>query len=283
MTRTLRLAGDRTIQTDLPAFIMGIVNVTPDSFWDQSRAQNTEAGLARALELVAAGADIIDIGGESTRPGSSYVDADEEIRRVIPLVRAIRKESGIPVSVDTRKATVMEAALDAGADICNDISALGDDPAMAPLAARAEIPVILMHMQGTPESMQDAPRYADVVGEVADWLCTRAQAARAAGIAADRIIFDPGIGFGKTYEHNCALISGLAEIAGRGYPVLMALSRKSCIGQMTGRPTGDRLAGTLAANLVSVLNGATMLRVHDVAETRDSLAVLRETHARGIH
>ena len=283
MSRAFQLSGGREISTRLPAFIMGILNATPDSFWEESRAPSIDSGVARALELASSGADIIDIGGESTRPGSRYVSAEEEISRVVPLIRAIRAVSAIPISVDTRKASVMEAAIAAGADICNDISALTDDPELAPLVARADIPVILMHKRGTPESMQNDPRYGNVVAEVSSYLCARAEAAEAAGIARERIILDPGIGFGKTLEHNCALIAALAEIAARGYPVLMALSRKSCIGAMTGRETGDRLAGTLAANLIAVQNGASFVRVHDVAETRDTLSVLQEIHTRGIH
>lgn len=283
MSRRLRLDASRELSTDLPAFIMGILNATPDSFWEKSRTGDLSSGLELALSLEAAGADILDIGGESTRPGSSYIDASDEIARIVPLIRAIRQHSRIPISVDTRKAAVMKAALDAGADICNDISALEDDPELAPLLAEVGIPVILMHKQGIPESMQDDPRYGNVVSEVAAYLTARASFAEAAGIARDCIILDPGIGFGKRYGDNCALLAGLAEITARGYPVLVALSRKSCIGLMTGRETGDRLPGTLAANLIAVQNGAAIVRVHDVAETHDILSVLQEITTRGIH
>ena len=282
MSLSLRLAS-REISTGLPSFIMGIVNATPDSFFESSRAPTLAEGVQRALALEAEGADIIDIGGESTRPGSSYVGVDEEIARVVPLVREIRKFSSVPISIDTRKSAVMRAALDAGADICNDISALEDDTDLAPLVRDARIPVILMHKKGNPETMQANPSYRDAVREVAEYLCARASVAEASGIARGKIILDPGIGFGKRYEDNCALIAGLAEIVARGYPVLMALSRKSCIGAMTGRDTGDRLAGTLAANLIAVMNGATFLRVHDVKETRDMLSVQQEITLRGIH
>jgi len=271
------------MRTDLGAFIMGILNATPDSFWEKSRSLSVSDGLERALALVSEGADIIDIGGESTRPGSAYVSAEEEISRVIPLVRAIRKECDIPISVDTRKASVMREAIDAGADICNDISALSDDDALVDLVARSGVPVILMHKRGVPLSMQDTPEYADPVREIAQYLFSRARFAEERGIARERIILDPGIGFGKRYEDNCAIIGTLAEIVRGGYPVLMALSRKSCIGTMTGRETADRLAGTLAANLVAVQQGASMLRVHDVRETRDMLSVLQEIKVRGIH
>jgi dihydropteroate synthase len=278
--RSLPLA-KRTISTDLPAFIMGIVNATDDSFWEGSRASTLEAGVDLALLLVASGADIIDIGGESSRPGAEYVGEAEEISRVVPLVREIRKRTDTPISIDTRKASVMRAALDEGADICNDISALEDDPDLASLIGKSGIPVVLMHKKGNPLMMQDNPNYEDVVGEVASYLFSRAEFAIKAGIAREKIILDPGIGFGKRYGDNCALITDLAEIVRGGYPVLMGHSRKSFIGTMTGRPTGDRLAGTLAAGLVSVMNGAMILRVHDVAATHDSLSVLREIHVRG--
>lgn len=283
MSVLLKLAGNRKIETDLPAMIMGILNATPDSFWENSRAQSVAQGLEKALAMEKDGADIIDIGGESSRPGSLYIDADEEISRVVPLIREIRKCSSIPLSVDTRKAVVLKAAIEAGADMCNDISALEDDGDMATLVANLGIPVVLMHKKGVPETMQKDPHYADVVREVADYLLERARYAEGMGIDREKIIIDPGVGFGKTYVDNCALISGLAEIVSLGYPVLMALSRKSCIGKMTGRETSEGLYGTLAANLVSVQNGARILRVHDVGPTRDFLAVLREIHTRGIH
>ncbi len=283
MTGILHLAGKGFIRTELPAFIMGIVNATPDSFWEKSRSGSTTQGIENALSLEEDGADIIDIGGESSRPGSLYIDASEEIDRVVPIIEGIRKHSTIPISVDTRKSAVMKAALEAGADICNDISALEDDPALVLLAVERDIPVILMHKQGIPLTMQENPHYTDVVRNVADYLFARALFAGKSGIKKEKIILDPGIGFGKQYADNCALIAGLAEIAGHGYPVLVALSRKSFIGVMTGRETADRLSGTLAANLVSVQNGASILRVHDVRETHDILSVLQEIQARGIH
>lgn len=282
----LELSDGRKIESELPALIMGILNATPDSFWEGSRALDASAperGVERALALRAEGADVIDIGGESTRPGSAYVGEEEELARVIPLIKAIRKRSDVPISIDTRKARVLEAALGEGADILNDVSALADDPAMAPLAARARIQVILMHRRGTPDSMQKDPSYGNTVREVTEELMARARYAEEKGIARERIILDPGIGFGKRHADNVALIAGLAEIARAGYPVLMALSRKSCIGEMTGRETRDRLPGTLAANLLAVQRGAFMLRVHDVGETRDMLRVLKEIETCGIH
>ncbi len=277
MSRILPLAGGRVLSTDLPAFVMGILNITGASFWEGSRVPSAGEAVERALRMADAGADIIDIGGESTRPGAQYVSPEEELDRIIPVITRLRKESSIPVSVDTRKEAVLRTALDAGADILNDISALEDDPAMAGTAAAADIPVILMHKQGTPGTMQVMPQYRDVLSEVKEYLFSRARFAENAGIARDKIILDPGIGFGKDRRHNLALITGLAEIASGGYPVLMALSRKRVIGEITGKDTADRLAGTLAANLVSVRNGASLLRVHDVAETCDMLKVLRET------
>ncbi len=240
-------------------------------------------GADMALAFQADGADIIDIGGESTRPGSAYVTEEEELARVIPLIKAIRKRSDVPISVDTRKARVLEAALAEGADMLNDVSALADDPAMAPLAARTRIPVILMHKRGSPGDMQVNPLYEDPVREVIAELLARTQFAEDSGVARERIILDPGIGFGKRHSDNVALIAGLAEIAATGYPVLMALSRKSVIGEMTSRVIEDRLAGTLAANLIAVQRGAFMLRVHDVRETCDALRVLKEIETRGVH
>lgn len=261
---------NRQITTELPAFVMGIVNVTPDSFWCESRG-----GAEHALELIEQGADILDIGAESTRPGSAYVSAEEEIRRMIPVIEEIRKHSDIPISVDTRKKIVMEKALEAGADILNDISALEDDPEMAAFCAETDIPVILMHKRGIPVNMQNNGKYEDVFEEVSSYLEGRAEFAVKSGIRPERIVVDPGIGFGKDFDANVMLIKKTGELCHGKYPVLMALSRKSCIGQMTGREVQDRLSGTLAADLVSVMNGALMVRVHDVKETVDTLQVLR--------
>jgi len=280
---SLPLSGGRIVSTPLPALIMGIVNATPDSFWEGSRSLSAEEGARKALDLVAEGADLIDIGGESTRPGAAYVSPEEELARVIPLIEAIRRESSVPISVDTRKAAVLRAALDAGADMLNDVSALEDDPDMAPLAAARSIPVVLMHKRGIPVSMQDNPVYNDPVREVIDYLAARAAWAQERGIGRERIVLDPGIGFGKRYEDNCALIDATGELVALGYPVLMALSRKACIGQMTGRATEGRLIGTLAANQVSVAKGAKILRVHDVAATRDMLSAIQEIKNRGVH
>ena len=261
---------DRFIETELPAFVMGIVNANGDSFWKESRG-----GFERAMSLISDGADILDIGGESTRPGSEYVDADEEIRRVVPVIEAIRKESDIPISVDTRKYEVMKAAFDAGADILNDISALEDDERLASFAAEKKIPVILMHKRGIPTDMQSNTAYSNVLSDVGKYLSDRAEYALSKGIEPSKIIVDPGVGFGKDTKGNFALIKGCGKLCGGKYPVLMALSRKSCIGNVTGREVQDRLSGTITADILSVMSGAFMLRVHDVKETVDSLKILK--------
>lgn len=266
---TFELA-DRIICTQLPAFVMGIVNATPDSFWKDSRG-----GFERAMSLIAQQADILDIGGESSRPGSEYVSEQEEIERVVPLIEKIRKESSIPISVDTRKKSVIKAAVEAGANILNDISALEDDAEIASYCASVDIPVILMHKRGLPSNMQNNTFYNDVFNEVDSYLQKQADYAISCGIKSKRIIVDPGIGFGKDFEANLALIKNCGKLCNGRFPVLMALSRKTCIGQMIQKEeVGERLFGTLAANLISVQNGASFVRVHDVAETIDTLKVL---------
>jgi dihydropteroate synthase len=273
--KQLPLAG-RVLKTDLPAFIVGILNITPDSFWQESRYSGAELEntVTAALKMVEDGADIIDIGGESSRPGADYVSGDEEIARVIPVIRGIRKRSGCVISVDTRKKEVMKAALDEGADMLNDISALEDDPGLGKCAAEANIPVILMHKRGNPATMQADTVYTDPVKEVELYLRIRIDYAMCCGIARDKIILDPGIGFGKDLAANRALIKQSGQLCGGEYPVLMALSRKTCIGEITGRDVSERLAGTLAANMYAVQHGASLVRVHDVKETADMLRVL---------
>lgn len=267
--KTLNLK-NRAVTTELPAFVMGIVNATPDSFFDKSRG-----GLDEALRLIDEGADILDIGGESTRPGSEYVEAEEEIRRVIGVIEGVRKVSDIPISVDTRKFEVMKAAFDAGADILNDISALEDDVRLAKFCAETEIPVILMHKRGNPSTMQKNTAYENVFDEVNCYLEARVDFALKEGIAPEKIWLDPGIGFGKDTVDNFELMRRCGELLGGKYPVLMALSRKNCIGEVTGRPVEERLSGTLTADLLSVLRGASMIRVHDVKEAVDSLKVMK--------
>ncbi|MDA8410171.1 MAG: dihydropteroate synthase [Treponema sp.] len=257
-----------------PFAVMGIVNATPDSFHAASRHQARDAARDAALAMIAEGADVIDVGGESTRPGSSYIDESEELGRVIPAIEAIRRESDIPISVDTRKAAVWKAALEAGADILNDISALRDSPALAPLAAAAGAPVILMHMKGEPATMQNAPYYDDCLGEVSRFLLDAAARAEAAGLPREAIVLDPGIGFGKRNEDNLALLSGLSSLRDLGYPLLVGLSRKGFIGALTGKPIEERLAGSLGAAAAAWCRGARLFRVHDVAQTRDLLLLV---------
>jgi len=256
--------------------VMGIINCTPDSFFEGSRKSLVDDALETARKMVENGADLLDIGGESSRPGSSYVSVDEEIGRVIPVIQAIRKELATPISVDTRKKAVAQAAVEAGADIINDISALNDDPDLAAYAAEKGIPVILMHMKGTPESMQNDPFYNDVVTSVMESLENAAGSALEAGIQKENIILDPGIGFGKRQEDNIDLLKAIPKLKTLGYPILIGLSRKRFIGNITGREIESRLAGTLGANAFSMMQGAHILRVHDVSETVDMVKVMRE-------
>jgi len=248
---------------------MGVVNVTPDSFSDGGRFEDAEAAIAHARRLVEEGADILDVGGESSRPGAAPVSDEEELRRILPVVRQLRD---VPVSVDTRKPAVMRAALDFGASMINDIEALAAPGAMEAVA-RSGCAVCLMHKKGDPATMQQDPRYDDVVAEVASFLGERIAACERAGIGRERIIADPGIGFGKTLEHNLALTRGLGELAKLGVAVLAGWSRKSSLGRLTGRQEGERLAASLAMALLSLQRGARILRVHDVRETRDVVRI----------
>jgi dihydropteroate synthase len=255
--------------------IMGILNVTPDSFSDGGRFLDPAAALAQAQAMVAEGAALLDIGGESTRPGAAEVPVADEIARTEPVIAALR-DAGVPLSIDTRKAAVAQAALAAGAGIVNDVSALSLDAGMAGVVAAAKVPLVLMHARGTPATMQDAPLYDDVLLDVYDWLERRIAVAEAAGIARGRIVVDPGIGFGKTVAHNLALIRGLSLFHGLGCPVLLGASRKRFIGTISGEEQADRrVAGSLAVALAGAAQGAQILRVHDVAETRAALALAR--------
>jgi dihydropteroate synthase len=251
--------------------IMGIVNVTPDSFSDGGQFFDADAALAHARRLIDEGADILDIGGESTRPGAPEVGIDEELRRVLPLIEALRP-ANVPLSIDTSKPEVMRAALAAGACIVNDVFALRL-PGAVDAVAGSDCGVVLMHMQGTPRTMQMAPHYADVVADVGLFLRGRSAVAQAAGVAPDRIVVDPGFGFGKSPAHNWPLLARLADLDVGGAPILAGVSRKSMLGQATGRPVSDRLAASVAAALVAVQRGAAIVRAHDVAATRDALAV----------
>ena len=255
------------IREDGGTAVLGILNVTPDSFFDGGRHTEPERAAARGVEMVGEGADAIDLGGESTRPGAVSVPAGEELRRVLPTLRRLRALVQVPISVDTYKAAVARAALDEGADIINDVSAGRFDSGMLDVVATTKVPVILMHMQGTPANMQVHPSYPhdDVVAAVVDFLRERAAAAREAGVRSDRIILDPGVGFGKTTAHNLALISRLDALVALGYPVLAGPSRKRFLGEITGSAPEDRLEGTAAAVALAVDRGAALVRVHDVA------------------
>ncbi|WP_296639461.1 dihydropteroate synthase [Roseinatronobacter sp.] len=260
--------------------IMGIVNVTPDSFSDGGRFDSQASAVAHALRLLAEGADILDIGGESTRPGAVEVAVADEIARTAPVIAALR-DAGMraPISIDTRKAEVARAALAAGADIVNDVSALTWDRDMAPLVAEAGVPVCLMHAQGTPQTMQKDPKYNDVRFDVHDWLMAAMARAEAAGIDRARIILDPGIGFGKTVAHNLALLAHLALLHGSGCAILLGASRKRFIGVIGGvDQAGERLGGSLAVALQGAAQGAHILRVHDVSETRQALSLWQALH-----
>jgi len=252
---------------------MGILNVTPDSFADGGRYTTVERAVAHARRLIAEGADLIDVGGESTRPGAEPVAAAEESARVVPVVAALRAETALPISVDTTKAEVAAVSLAAGADMVNDVSGGRFDPAMLPLVAARGAAVVLMHMQGTPATMQQAPAYGDVVAEVAAFLSERAAAARSAGVDSARIWIDPGIGFGKRLEHNLALLVHIERLAALGFPVLVGASRKAFLGELSGDSVDGRLAASLAAAVLAVAHGARAVRVHDVAATRRALAV----------
>jgi len=252
--------------------LMGVVNVTPDSFSDGGLYLDPEAAIGHGVELVEAGAAILDVGGESTRPGAEEVGVEEELRRVVPVVEGL---AGVraEISVDTSKGAVAAAALDAGAAIVNDVTALRGDPAMAALCAEREATVVLMHMAGTPRTMQDHPAYGDVVAEVKAFLVERLELATAAGIAEQRVWLDPGIGFGKTAEHNLELLRRLGELRELGRPLVIGTSRKSFLGRVDGSPAGERLGGTIASTVLAAAEGADVLRVHDVAEVGQALAV----------
>lgn len=258
---------------------MGVVNVTPDSFSDGGRFLDPAAAIAHAHKLIEEGADLVDLGAESSRPGAdAAVSAHEELRRLLPVVRGLR-DAAVPLSVDTVKPEVMRAALAEGAAMINDINALRAPGAVEAVAA-SDAAVCLMHMQGTPGTMQQHPSYDNVVAEVKTFLQQRIEAARAAGISLQRICIDPGFGFGKTLEHNLELLRRLREFAALGVPVLAGWSRKSSLGRITGKPAGDRLAASIAAALIAAQNGAAILRVHDVAATRDALLVLAAVEER---
>jgi dihydropteroate synthase len=253
--------------------VMGILNITPDSFFSESRRPGPAEAIAAGVWMAAMGADILDVGGESSRPGATPISADEEVGRIRPVVEGLRRETAVPISIDTYKASVARAALDAGADIVNDISALRFDRAMASLVAAEQVPIVLMHMQGTPQTMQAEPRYGDVTREVRDFLAAQLYDAMDAGISPESIILDPGIGFGKTVEHNLQLLRGLPTLAALGQPLLVGVSRKAFIGKIVDADADQRLEGSLGAAAAAVLNGANIVRVHDVRPTSNAVRV----------
>ncbi len=256
-----------------PAAVMGILNVTPDSFSDGGRFAGRDEALRQAERMLEEGADLLDVGGESTRPGAAGVSASEELDRVLPVVEALVGITDKPISIDTSKADVMRAAVAAGAAMVNDVRALREEGALE-AAAELGVPVCLMHMQGQPRTMQQDPDYADVVGEIAQFLAERIEACTRAGIARERIVLDPGFGFGKTVAHNVELLANLRQLQELELPILAGLSRKSTLGRITGREVDERMPASIAAALIAVTNGASIVRVHDVAETVDALKVL---------
>jgi dihydropteroate synthase len=266
--------GDRVLGPD--PVLMGVLNVTPDSFSDGGHFIDAELAVAHGVNLADEVADVIDIGGESTRPGAERVTVDEELNRVIPVVQGLASVTDVPLSIDTSRPEVMREAVRAGASMINDVRALRS-PGALPAAAELGVPVCLMHMQGEPGTMQDRPSYRDVVFEVRAFLADRMRAALLAGVDPDLIVVDPGFGFGKTLEHNLTLLDKLRHLATLRTPIMVGLSRKGMIGVITGRPVGQRLAGSVAAAVIAVQQGATVLRVHDVSATRDALAVLAAT------
>lgn len=262
-------AGRYTLSFGGRTLVMGVVNVTPDSFSDAGRYFSLDDARERALQMAGAGADIIDIGGESARPGAEPVSLEEEARRTIPLIESLAPEMNVPISIDTCKAELAAGALDAGASIVNDISGLRFDPGMIPLLSERGVPVVIMHMQGTPGNMQDNPTYEDVVGDIVRFLRERAGLAEEGGVAGGRIIVDPGIGFGKTVEHNLEIVRRIDELGSTGYPVLLGTSRKSFIGTVLDRPVDRRLFGTAASVAFAIARGVDAVRVHDVEELMD--------------
>ncbi|MCK8045702.1 dihydropteroate synthase [Shewanella sp. 1CM18E] len=266
------ICGSTTLDLSSPV-VMGILNVTPDSFSDGGEFSSFETACQQADLMVAQGAKIIDIGGESTRPGAKDVSAEEEIERVIPLIEYVSKTHDVWISIDTSKAVVMEAAVNAGAHLINDVRAL-QEPDALDTAARLQVPVCLMHMQGQPRTMQDSPEYKDVIADISEFFSERIDACIQAGIKRENIVLDPGFGFGKTLSHNYELLHRMAEFEAFKLPILAGLSRKSMFGQLLGREVSQRLSATLAGNMLAIQAGAKIVRVHDVQDTCDMMAVL---------
>lgn len=273
--------GTRTLDFASKTYVMGILNCTPDSFYPSSRASTLKDALKAAREMIEAGVDIIDVGGESTRPGSDGVSLEEEIHRVIPVVQSLRAESDVMISVDTRKKEVAERALDAGVDIINDISGLRHGDELARLVARRKVPIVLMHMRGTPKTMQRHASYKNTISEILRELQPSIAAAIGAGIDPEMIIIDPGIGFGKRIQDNLRIIKELASLKSLNFPILIGLSRKSFIGEILDRPVEKRLIGTITANTLAILNGANIIRVHDVGDAVEMVKIIESVHRIG--
>ena len=266
--------GERTLDFTHKTYVMGILNCTPDSFYPTSRSATIKDAMKSAHEMIAAGVDILDVGGESTRPGAEAVPQAEEIRRVIPVIQSLRDASTVMISVDTRRKEVAERALDAGADIVNDIAGLRHNEDLARLVARRKVPVVLMHMRGTPKTMQQKPYYKNTISEILRELQPSIAAALGAGIAPEMIIIDPGIGFGKRMQDNVRIIKELASLKSLNFPILVGLSRKGFIGEILDRPVEKRLIGTITANTLAVINGANIIRVHDVADAVEMVKII---------
>ena len=269
----IRNFNDWLLSIEKQSLIMGILNVTPDSFSDGGKYLEKNNAINHALAMIDNGADIIDVGGESTRPFSDPVSLDEEISRVIPVIEGIRKESDVCISIDTTKSEVATAALNSGASLINDVSAMEVDPLMVDVALKFDCPIIIMHMKGTPKSMQDNPQYESLISDIKDYLQERVDFIVSKGINSKKIVIDPGIGFGKTVENNFEIINNLNHFTKMGFPVMLGASRKSFIGISLDLPEEDRLEGSLAANIIGLQNGAKIFRVHDVAETNKAFVI----------
>ncbi|MCM8779055.1 MAG: dihydropteroate synthase [Candidatus Omnitrophica bacterium] len=268
-------AGDYLLDLGKRTYLMGILNVTPDSFSDGGKFYNKPGeALSHALRMEEEGADIIDIGGESTRPGARPVSEDEELRRVIPVIKILNKRLKIPISIDTRKARVAKEAIEAGASMVNDVSGLRYDPEMKKVLAKYSLPVVIMHMKGTPETMQKKPEYKNLISEIIDYFKKSIKLAKDAGIREGEIIIDPGIGFGKTVEHNLIILKNLYQFKILGYPILVGTSRKSFIGKVLNLDVDKRLPGTIASCVLAILNGANLLRVHDIKEVKQAVKLI---------
>lgn len=273
MERVFR-CGDKVFRLGERTFVVGVLNVTPDSFSDGGNYMEVDAAVSRGLEMVEEGADIIDIGGESSRPGAEPVPIEEERRRVLPVIERLARKVGVPISIDTYKSVVAREAIGLGASIVNDISGLRSSPDMADVIVETGVSVMIMHMKGEPRNMQSDPTYEDVVSEIRVFLDTQAKKAVARGVPKDRIVIDPGIGFGKTVEHNLEIIARIGELRDLGYPVLIGTSRKSFIGSILGTEVDERLEGTIASKVAAVMGGVDFVRVHDVKEVSRAMNLI---------